>query len=414
MDDDRPLFILAGNGPYENRGCEAIARGTVKILREYYKKPRFLSISFFHDSDQFVRQSENETDTSILHKKTVLTEKKFDREWWRYVVLHILRPDRKKYRMFKEMLPYLNNAEAVLSLGGDNYSLDYGIPNLFVDLDDIVIQKKRPIIIWGASVGPFVRIPEYEKFMIDHLRKVTAIFARESETIDYLKKLTITKNVYPVADPAFLLDPTEPDFINVKLKIEDGAIGLNFSPLMANYVTHGNISDWEKLTSKIISELSESTQRTIYLIPHVTRPNDDDYLFLKRALAGISHKKQEIVLIPPIYNASQTKWIISKMTLFAGSRTHSTIASLSSGVPTLCFAYSSKAIGINRDIFGHEEYCIGPEKCSPEIIVERVRTILQNSGQINDELRMKIPDIKNKALNAGKLMKEIIEINTHA
>ncbi len=34
---ENPTFILAGNGPYDNRGCEAIVRGTVKILRHYYK-----------------------------------------------------------------------------------------------------------------------------------------------------------------------------------------------------------------------------------------------------------------------------------------------------------------------------------------------------------------------------------------
>jgi colanic acid/amylovoran biosynthesis protein len=55
------------------------------------------------------------------------------------------------------MLPYLDDAAAVLSVGGDNYSLDYGVPKLFTDLDDIVLEKKKPLAIWGASVGPFQR-----------------------------------------------------------------------------------------------------------------------------------------------------------------------------------------------------------------------------------------------------------------
>lgn len=38
MDEERPLFILAGNAAYENRGCEAIIRGTVKRLRDSCKK----------------------------------------------------------------------------------------------------------------------------------------------------------------------------------------------------------------------------------------------------------------------------------------------------------------------------------------------------------------------------------------
>lgn len=49
---DRPIFILGGNGPYENRGCEAIVRGTVKILRKYHKNPTFVCISHFASDGQ--------------------------------------------------------------------------------------------------------------------------------------------------------------------------------------------------------------------------------------------------------------------------------------------------------------------------------------------------------------------------
>ena len=51
MNEERPLFILAGNGPYTNRGCEAIVRGTVKILREYFSDPRFVCLSHSQSED---------------------------------------------------------------------------------------------------------------------------------------------------------------------------------------------------------------------------------------------------------------------------------------------------------------------------------------------------------------------------
>jgi hypothetical protein len=67
MGEDRPFFILAGNGPYDNRGCEAIVRGTVKILREHFSDPQFLCISHFQDDDELRRQIVSETDRSIRH-----------------------------------------------------------------------------------------------------------------------------------------------------------------------------------------------------------------------------------------------------------------------------------------------------------------------------------------------------------
>ena len=46
--------------------------------------------------------------------------------------------------------------------------------------------------------------------MRKHLQNVTGIFARESATIEYLKKIGINENVYEVADPAFLMAARKP------------------------------------------------------------------------------------------------------------------------------------------------------------------------------------------------------------
>ena len=62
-------FILAGNGPYENRGCEAIVRGTCVILRHYFSDPRFLVFSNFLNDQQYGSQVAAEVDPSIIHKK---------------------------------------------------------------------------------------------------------------------------------------------------------------------------------------------------------------------------------------------------------------------------------------------------------------------------------------------------------
>ncbi len=119
--------------------------------------------------------------------------------------------------------------------------------------------------------------------------------------------------------------------------------------------------------------------------------------------------EEKIILLPPIYNASETKWIISKMRLFAGARTHSTIAALSSYVPTLSFAYSIKAKGINKDVFGHEDYCLNPEKLTPETVVEKIESMLEKEKEIRSELKAAIPKIKDEALLAGETLMKIID-----
>jgi colanic acid/amylovoran biosynthesis protein len=51
MDEERPLFILAGNGPYTNRECEAIVRGPTKIFREHFKDPRFPCVTHIQSEE---------------------------------------------------------------------------------------------------------------------------------------------------------------------------------------------------------------------------------------------------------------------------------------------------------------------------------------------------------------------------
>lgn len=407
--DERPNFILAGNGPYDNRGCEAIVRGTVKIIRRYFKNPSFLCLSHSLPTHQrYLQQVQSELDPKIVHKPIYDSVKLFSQEGLIRYYLHIFKHSENKYRIYREMMPDLDNSTAVLSIGGDNYSLDYGIPKLYTDLDDIVLSNKKPLIVWGASVGPFDATPDYKPYIIDHLQKVTAILARESATIDYLKKNNVKSNVYPVADPAYLLEPQKPRDANKSTVVEENSIGINLSPLMAKYVCQGNMELWEKVAANIVDGVSKITGKTIYLIPHVTSPGTNDYLFMRNMLSHIK-SREKIVLIEPKYNAAETKWIISKLSFFAGARTHSTIASLSSCIPTLSFAYSMKAKGINKDIFGHESYCLSPDRLNPDTVVKKIKSMMSIENQIIDELHKRIPVMENRSMDAGKYLQQILE-----
>ncbi len=414
MNEDRTLFILAGNGPYENRGCEAIVRGTTKILRKYFVDPQFVCLTNFSSKEQYEKQSLQEIDDAIYHlpfwrlRKRDAIQNFWKPETWSYIYRLFFNQKALRYQIYSNMLPYLDKASAVLSVGGDNYSLDYGVPTFFTDLDDFVLERERPLAIWGASIGPFDKIPEYEEYISQHLKKITAIFARESLTVNYLKGINIAENVYHISDPAFLMDPEKPDNIENILSIDEETIGINLSPLMAKYVTNGDLEAWAKRAGTIIRDVAQKTEMPICMIPHVTIPYSNDYVFMQHALSFVHKKNCKITLVPPEYNAAETKWIISKMVLFAGARTHSTIAALSSGVPTLSFAYSIKAQGINRDLFGHTDYCLEPSNLNIESVSDRIESMLNDSNTIKKELSKQIPQTQKAGHNAGIMLRQII------
>ena len=167
----------------------------------------------------------------------------------------------------------------------------------------------------------------------------------------------------------------------------------------------------DKVVTWPISQVTEETGMPIYLIPHVTNPGSNDHEFMQRALSLITDRNGNITLISPEYHAAETKWIISQMAFFAGARTHSTIAALSSGIPTLSFAYSIKALGINRDIFGHTDYCLEPTDLDAEGVADQVTSMLDKSAAIRNDLAARIPGVQRAALSAGMGLKHLIGEN---
>jgi len=411
MFQNHPLFILAGNGSYCNRGCEAILRGTVFILRQHFNQPHFLAVSSYKNEEQYNEQRKNEKDSAIVHKTMYNRYRKFSFPWCLSKTLWFLYPNALRHIIYKDLKPSLHEAQAVLALGGDNYSLALSglkrLPITCLQLDELVISQGKPLVIWGASVGPFDKFPAGERYMTKHLRKVH-ILARETVTIEYLEKIGLTENVHQVADPAFLMRPIKPPSEEYQ-EIEPGNIGLNLSPLMKDYATKGDLSQWQNLAAAIIHNILEKTKRRIYLIPHVTgMPWNDDYLFMQKVISLMPELKKKVVLVPPVFNAAETKWIIGQMEMFVGARMHSTIASYSMRIPTINLAYSIKAEGLSKDIYNHNDYCIMPQDLKPDRVADKVAEILREAKYHRRYLSQRISKMEDMSLQAGEILQGIL------
>ncbi len=406
----RPLFILAGNGPYLNRGCEAIVRGTAEILRRHFRSPRFLVCSDFPSKAAWREQSKIESDPDITHVRRVPPfwgGKGIFAKIKRWVLddLSWARQD----RTYREIRPDLNEARAVLSVGGDTYSLDYGSLPLYLDLDDLVLRRGGKMILWGVSVGPFGSRPGQEDFMAAHLKRQTAIFCRESLTRAYLEKLGVFRNVHDVADPAFVLSPSEPGDA-AKFGRLGETLGLNLSPLLGRYVFPGEACRWLPLAREIVHRVRREYDGPVLLIPHVhdANPDHSDHRFMERIVED--PRLKDVGVLPPGYSCGELKWIIARLRAFAGARTHAVIAGLSSCVPTLAFAYSVKAWGIHRDIFGNSEHCLGPEALrDADRVGVALGAILRDEAKIRAHLAARIPAVRDAAYRAGAILRTICE-----
>jgi polysaccharide pyruvyl transferase WcaK-like protein len=279
-----------------------------------------------------------------------------------------------------------------------------------MQLDEHLHQLGVPVMLWGGSVGPFDTDPVFAPEMYAHLHTMRAIFVRESDSYEYLKQHGIDANLHRMSDPAFAMEPVEPPADKIGCPVPPGAIGLNLSPLMAKYVTGGDMDAWVRLGADMVQSIAETTRRHVLLIPHVTWAETDDHAFLRRVADACSEARiGNVSCLGGNLSAAETKWVIARCAAFAGARTHATIAAISSGVPTLSLAYSRKARGLNQDIFGSQDYCLQPSEITPTNVAQRLVDLLERSDAMVNHLARSLPGIRESALHSGAILRRLIE-----
>lgn len=389
-DKASPLFVLHGNGPHLNRGCEAIALSTSRLLGEAFGGCRVVHAPSVAAADRRRHPDRVGGDLVVpwvLHYK-------FTPGWYVHFPLRRLGLEKEPLH---RLLP---GASAVLECGGDNLTFDYGVPKRFFEAAQAVRRAGKPFVLWGASVGPFDSQPEFEKWAAGRLREMTLICARETLTQQYLASIGVSQNVVLVADPAFALEPEAVDLEAEGLsRLREPCVGLNLSPLMGRYA--GGLAAWTERAAACVEALVRSLDMPVVLVPHVFTSGANDQLFLAGLCGRLGGLADRVVLLKREYSSRQLKYIVSHLAAFAGGRMHATIASLSSGVPTLSLSYSVKSRGINRDIFGHQEWVLGVQEMTPERLARDVRRLLERSAAVRRVLGEVAPRMAGLALEAA-------------
>jgi colanic acid/amylovoran biosynthesis protein len=93
--------------------------------------------------------------------------------------------------------------------------------------------------------------------------------------------------------------------------------------------------------------------------------------------------------------------VISQLRFFIGARTHSTIAALSSEVPTVSIAYSVKARGINRDLFGNEDMVLPTPDVSSASLWSSLDWLLREENSLRALLAVRVPELRRVARAAA-------------
>jgi polysaccharide pyruvyl transferase WcaK-like protein len=302
---------------------------------------------------------------------------------------------------------YLQQADAVVSIGGDNISLDYGLPSMFffVQVAERALELGKKVALWGASVGPFSSEPQVERQLAAHLQRLDMVSVRESHSIAYLKSIGVSANVVPVSDSAFVLGREKLDLAPFWPVDEHGVLGLNVSPLIEKvYEKSGRPGSVKTATAEFIQWVLSETKLSVLLIPHVA-PLDgagfnNDEVYMQEILRSVPNAGNRLKMVPNGCNCSELKEVIAHLRYFIGARTHATLAALSSGVPTISIAYSVKARGINQDLLGDERCVLSTPDMSAGALKKSLQFLVSEEAALREVLQTRVPLAKQQ-VHAG-------------
>ncbi|MBW2660901.1 MAG: polysaccharide pyruvyl transferase family protein [Deltaproteobacteria bacterium] len=393
------LFI--GHDTCKNRGCEAIVRCSALVIRRYLQDASFIVLM---DSERM------QYDSSIVDTWEVPV--RFVPLLYRRTVHTVLSSIKHRLGLppgypeglywQRNMHTYYSKADLVVAVGGDNFTESYGLELPTENLNCLQYAQYlgKATVVWGASIGPFNN-EDLRRIATEVLSKSTLITVRESWSQDYLESIGITDNVRLVADPAFVLKGrrTERSALTASGP-SNCVIGLGISALRSGFLGTER-KTYEQIMTQFVQHAIDSLNATVYLVPHVMYEGNDDYIACRNVMRSVNRKNSVLMAADYDMQADEIKDAISQCDYFIGYRTHSTIASLSSNVPTIAIAYSKKAFGILQQAYGHADYVIDGRSITLENLIDRFNSLVSNRETIVESLRRRMPELKQLSMQGG-------------
>ena len=434
-------FLLIGHEGSHNRGCEALVRTTVSILREQFPESYITVASMYPEHDVPLLDIERlqvipgvcripylyQTGIPIEAQPVSPTRRpllfRLAKAALPYGLVTAIRKRRSQvvapgpsrprpttedgFRQVRHLKQTMLAADAVISIGGDLFIEDYGPPIYALESIEHAQFLGRKTIVWGASIWPLKTpwVQERVKAMLRHCALVTV---RDDPSLEYLSSLGITANVVKVADGAFLMPPRLSDRARVHWSSPPSSVvGFNGSSLLHYYLARPKSRQVVVAIIDFLRGLINNQNYGVVLVPHDAYPAAPERDFLFEIMQAID--RPDWVYMPPIgLDARETKALIGQCDFFIGMRFHPTIASLSQSIPTLGLSHSPKFVGLHQEVYGHTDYLIPYKDVSLDALTAKFKALQVEQNNIRKRLASRVPELQAAARRNGQYVRAFL------
>lgn len=361
MTDRLKLCLLGASTDTGNLGVSALC---LSILRGLAQRVPDADLTLFDNSRAIAQDAREFDGRTFRYTTSGLTD---SRRIYRRDSLWNVRISSRLGGAGNPVSEALRGADAVLDItGGDSFTDLYGVRRFRSGCvaKRLALEYSGGLVLMPQTYGPFLAAATRRE-AAEIVAAAAVVWARDAASFEVAREL-LGDRFDPArhrcgVDVAFRLGtsaPRTPLPGDLAAWLADGrdrpTVGLNVSGL--TYVRaerakrdYGLKSDYRAAIHGILDRLLSRTDARIVLVPHVLVPRghfESDADACRAVLDHVGSRAAGRVLVAPDLDADEVKWVISRLDWFCGTRMHSTIAALSSGVPCAGLAYSVKTRGV--------------------------------------------------------------------
>ncbi len=385
-----------------NYGSAMMAVSLIKGLTELLPE---IKIDYYTDvsSDADLERLKSSTGINNIFKYNDST----DRQWHEYGTYEKVVKLPGKIRKIKNKLDrIINEFDASIILGGDDFSEYYGTAHVVLELLKVkYLSNRMPVYLAGQTIGPFT---SYRALLAGWSLQNTRIYSRDQICFNYLRNTLGLIKVMNSRDLAFLDIPHQGDgmaagTIMQKYGLHNGSyLTIVPSGLVDSYTKHED--SYVNAFVSIITEVLQCEPRIekVLLLPHVFSPKGpEDSIMIEKVVAKISSNLlDKLVIIKESMLPYEARILLGGGLLTITGRMHAAVSTYQMKKPAICLSYSVKYKGVISDGLGMDKLvleCANDEIwCSGDVvteITERVKYILNNY----DSLISRINESSEKA-----------------
>lgn len=253
----------------------------------------------------------------------------------------------------RQELESIRAADLVVFVGGGHLSgrRDLGGDlNVFFLLLPVVIAQRlgTEVVLAPQSYGPF-RTPQQREMIRRCLNRAGLVLVREDLSLELLRATGVRPDVLRRAvDSGFAFHPDLP--AHGPGNLAGPGAGRLVGVTVRRWLDPDGQDRYERAIAAVVDRIQARTGFRVILIPQVTSSyRDDDDRTVGRRVAAHCRGEQPI-LLEQAGDHRQIKAAYNQLDFLIGTRFHSVIFSLTSGVPCIAIEYEHKSRGIMREL----------------------------------------------------------------